>query len=993
MSEPLVLLALGDDPVAARVKEALGRRDPPLRVSAVANVDELADRGAHESAALFLASSSVDDSGGVDCVRRLARASPSCRAVVLFTDPADSRRALVSAAGAYDYIVSPDGDFAPLVAIIDRMLTRSSLEQRLDATERHVRALVDNSNDGIYILKGGRFTYVNPRFEEMVRYSARDLLSEDFQIETRIVAPESRASLRERQARIQQGLPVEPRYEFESLRGDDTGFSASVSVSYIEEDGEPATLGIMQDITERKLFEDQLVRKNRELALLNELAASVNSAVELDETLHVGCRRVNELLGFAASGITLLNAEGSSLELRVQEGLDDALITELTRVATGKDSLLAYAVRTGQVQLVDSLHEDERVAIRLVRETDFEGAIVVPLESRGRIIGAAFFFTRKGRRPRAADTDLMMAIGSLLGTAIERATLLEKERAVVRRLRALDNIALVVANTLDVEEMASAVARSVARMFDASRVLMARYVGGEDILVPLCALEDGVVVEHRALSHDESLMGRALDSDTPVQRLRERGAEPVPSYDQALFDGGIGATLSVRVVLDGAPVGAMHLAFRHTTPLPPDDLEALTGIANHVAITMKNAELFAARMRALDDLKSAQDKLVQSEKLHALGELAAGVAHDFNNVLGAILGRAQLLKKKLTDPLLTKHAEIIEKAANDGAETVRRIQELGRGETTADFVDVDVHEILEDVRELTVPRWRDRTRSEGRPVDLEIVPYGHGSPIAQGNPHELREVLINLVHNAVDAMPQGGPLILRAQVTGESDGEAVVIEVEDCGTGMPDAVKARIFDPFFTTKGQDGTGLGLSVSFSIVQRHGGDLEVTSVTEGEHTGTTFRMTLPCRLGAARRVEAPPVETGAVALGENARVLVIDDEENIRDILTDILETGDHEVVTAEDGPEGLKRLDEMAFDLVFTDLGLPGMSGYEVAAAIKARFPNLPVGLVTGWGASLDTEKAQRNGVDLVLSKPFRFDQVLKLVDDALAARLRGAGKD
>src|SRR5690606_21316355 len=133
------------------------------------------------------------------------------------------------------------------------------------------------------------------------------------------------------------------------------------------------------------------------------------------------------------------------------------------------------------------------------------------------------------------------------------------------------------------------------------------------------------------------------------------------------------------------------------------DLDALAGLGHHVAVAMKNAELFAARHRALEDLEAAQDKLVQSEKLNALGELAAGVAHDFNNVLGAILGRAQLLKSRLEGDDLQKHAVIIEKAATDGAETVRRIQEIGRQDSTADFVTVDVHEILQDVADLTVP--------------------------------------------------------------------------------------------------------------------------------------------------------------------------------------------------------------------------------------------------------------------------------------------------
>lgn len=997
MSDPLVLLALADDPVASAVEEVLRRRRPPLRLAYVESSDELIERAAEESAVLAVCSQRLEN-GSFDTLRRLSQRAPQTRGIMLFDDAGDPRRALASAAGAYDYVVPPERDLSGLLIIVERVFARSDLEGRLEATQGQVRALVEGSNDGIYILKSGRFQYVNPRFEQMVGFGASELLAEGFPLE-RIIAPKSRPVLRDRQRRIQQGLPIEPRYEFEALRKDESTFDALVSVSYIEVDGEPATLGIMQDITERKRFEIELVRKNRELALLNEIASSVNSAVDLDETLRVACLRLNELLGFSASGITLLTRDRSALQLRISEGLPETIVSLIEHVAVDTDTLLARAVRTGEVHVVSDLANDERLSFDLVRQSSYGGCIVIPLEARSRILGVAFFFTPEGKRPEGDITDFMRAIGSLIGTAVEKAALLEQERAAVRRLRAVDDIALAIASSLDVESVADAVARNLRRVFDAERVLIARYVPSEDIFVPLAADEENASSGRRPFSRDESLMGLALDEELPIQRLRPDSPyfpeswdreRPLPRYDEELFAQGFGCTVALRVVSGGSIVGAMHIARRDPRPVDKEDLEALASLSLHVAIAVKNADLFSSRNRALTDLKLAQDKLVQSEKLNALGELAAGVAHDFNNVLGAILGRAQLLKTRLDDADLKKHAIIIEKAATDGAETVRRIQEIGRQESTDDFVDVDVHEILQDVAELTVPRWRERTREQGRPVTLEVLRWPHGDPLVRGNPHELREVLINLVHNGVDAMPEGGRITLSAAITGGEGGELCEIRVKDSGTGIPAHVKARIFDPFFTTKGEQGTGLGLSVSYSIIQRHGGDLEVESRHEGDDHGTTFIIALPRLRVEERAREEPPVETHELSEGR-ARVLVIDDEENIRDILTDILETGDHEVVTAVDGPTGLERLEEGRFDLVFTDLGLPGMNGYEVAAEVKARFPDVPVGLVTGWGATLDPEKARRYGVDLVLSKPFRFDQVLKLVDDALSHKVSRQG--
>jgi len=271
-------------------------------------------------------------------------------------------------------------------------------------------------------------------------------------------------------------------------------------------------------------------------------------------------------------------------------------------------------------------------------------------------------------------------------------------------------------------------------------------------------------------------------------------------------------------------------------------------------------------------------------------------------------------------------------------------------------------------------------------VDRETKPGGVG-PLVAGNPHQLREVLVNLVHNAVDAMPNGGRLTLATRVTVVGDVTSCEVRVKDTGTGMPQQIIHRIFDPYFTTKGERGTGLGLSVSNSIVRRHGGAIEVLSEDAGPQQGTCFVLTFPRYEAAVKAIVAAPTSPGH----GRARVLVVDDEENIREILAEILMSGEHEVVTAADGAEALHCLRENgSFDLVFTDLGLPGMNGYEVASAVKKIRPHLPVGLVTGWGATLDPEKARAHGVDLVISKPFRFEQVLSLVNEALLVKAKSS---
>jgi CheY-like chemotaxis protein len=201
-----------------------------------------------------------------------------------------------------------------------------------------------------------------------------------------------------------------------------------------------------------------------------------------------------------------------------------------------------------------------------------------------------------------------------------------------------------------------------------------------------------------------------------------------------------------------------------------------------------------------------------------------------------------------------------------------------------------------------------------------------------------------------------------------------------------------MFNPFFTTKGTRGTGLGLSVSDSIVQRHRGEFDVWSE---KGAGTRIRVWLPVENADHTRGPAAPrppsVPRGSAAPpepGKNARILVIDDDDAVLDVLADILRTGEHEVVAARSGEDGLARFKSGWFDLVFTDLGMPGMNGWEVAAGVKALRPGTPVGLITGWGASLDEKRMRDRGVDLIVSKPFRYHDVLALVSEAMQLRER-----
>jgi CheY-like chemotaxis protein/anti-sigma regulatory factor (Ser/Thr protein kinase) len=346
--------------------------------------------------------------------------------------------------------------------------------------------------------------------------------------------------------------------------------------------------------------------------------------------------------------------------------------------------------------------------------------------------------------------------------------------------------------------------------------------------------------------------------------------------------------------------------------------------------------------------------------------MASGVAHDFNNLLAAILGRVQLIARKVEDPGIQEWLRIIEQAALDGAQTVRQIQEFTRVRRDLPSQTVDVNAVVQDAVEMTRTRWHDETQSRG--VDVDLAVQLGSIPYVDGHPAELREALTNLILNAVDALPRGGVITVATRTV--DDG--AVVTVADTGVGMSESVKRRIFEPFFSTKGPKGTGLGLAMVYGIVSRHGGEVSVESI---EGAGSTFTIRLPPGRVRVRAVP-PPTTVPADGVG---RVLVIDDEPQVRGVLAEILRVQKHEVVEAEQGAEGLARFREQPFDLVMTDLAMPGMSGWQVAQAIKAERPGVPVVLVTGWGVELPPDQLRRNGVDRVMTKPFRFEDVREVV--------------
>src|SRR5690349_14729601 len=362
---------------------------------------------------------------------------------------------------------------------------------------------------------------------------------------------------------------------------------------------------------------------------------------------------------------------------------------------------------------------------------------------------------------------------------------------------------------------------------------------------------------------------------------------------------------------------------------------------------LKNVETSAAQaaqadkhVKELSHYITEQDRIreqfSQMEKLTALGELASGVAHDFNNTLSGILGRAQLLQRTDDPEKIHRGLDVIIKTAEDGAKTVKRIQDFARQRRDHNFELVSIDQILMDASEITRPRWKNCAEASNIHIMLQL--HIESNAMVMGDDSELREVLVNMVFNAIDAMPEGGTLSLTTRIASDS----VLVKVVDTGVGMYPEVRSKIFDPFFTTKGKAGLGLGLAVSFGIIRRHGGNIEVESQYG---SGTEFRITLPIATIVERGITvefANPPEAAASATSglslpdENAqpRLLVVDDEDFVRDLLQEILEGEGCDVQLAASGSQALAMFQDFRFDGVCIDVGMPGMSGWELAREIR-----------------------------------------------------------
>ncbi len=700
-------------------------------------------------------------------------------------------------------------------------------------------------------------------------------------------------------------------------RSDGASFPVFVSFSQVnEEDGRPAALvAIARDVSTEQRMSQEIMRRNRELAVLNALAANAAKSLDLKHILQSMIASVVESMNYDGGVIFLCDDDCREFSLGAADSVPEKILRQIQDryvllIAKNRKAMFTQYAASG------GLKGGASGAPALAALAG------IPLLSKGRLLGVMLTVTAEPHDFNRHDMELLEAVGKTIAVAVDNTRLFNDVASAKTEWEA----------TFDAMADGISIHAPDFTILRANQALAGLLGPSSRELVGKKCFQ---AVHGCAAPIDDCPMREAVATRESVTRIIEE-----PS---------LGRTL--RISAD---------------PIVGDGGEILAVVHG---------------VRDITEQERLQEQVSQKEKLTALGEMAGGVAHDFNNFLTVILGNTQLLLSGANAGADDRELlRTIERVANDAAETVRRIQEFTRVRTSHHFTAVDINEVVRNSIEVARPRWKGEADARSAPVELglDIADV----PLVKGNEAELGEVFVNLLLNAADALAGGGEI----SITTRTSGGRVEVLVADNGRGMNDDVRRRIFEPFFTTKGAAGSGLGLSVAYGIVNRHHGEISVES---SRGIGTVFMVRLPALAAGSEERGLQPAETSGAT--RPARLLVIDDAVMIRDLLVDILKGMNHDVEAVDNGQAGVEMFANAcsssppAFDLVFTDMGMPGMSGWEVAERIKGISPATPVVLVTGWGDQLDPARIKACKIDTVIAKPFRVDQIRAFISEALPA--------
>jgi PAS domain S-box-containing protein len=603
----------------------------------------------------------------------------------------------------------------------------------------------------------------------------------------------------------------------------------------------------------------------------------------------------------------------------------------------------------------------------------------VHFENEAKALGR--YYDVRAYRVGGADSRI---VGILFSDITDRRVAQQKLLAQVQRLNLLQQITRAIGERQDIHSIFQVVIRTLEEQLPVDFCCICLYdpLVNELTVTSVGARSAGVAMElamgqHSRIPIDETGLSNCVRGELVCEPHLDQVR---CAFAQRLVRGDLHSMAAAPLLTESKVFGVLIAARRQAEAFSSGECEFMRQLSEHVALAAHQAELHSALQQAYDDLRQTQRAVMQQERLLALGQMASGIAHDINNAISPVALYTESLLTR--EPGLSARGrgqlETIQRAIDDVAQTVARMREFYRQrEPEMTLAPVDLNRLVPQVVELTRARWCDMAQQRGVNIDVRTELAEH-LPTTKGAESELREALTNLIFNAVDAMPQGGPLIVRTKVVSEQ----VQLEVIDSGIGMDEDTRRKCLEPFFTTKGERGTGLGLAMVYGTMRRHSGDIEIESVV-GQ--GTTVRLsfvvatTLPVAAASGiQKIVLPPM-----------RILLVDDDPLVLQSLRDALTAEGHQVTAADGGQAGIDAFraaqkNGAPFAAVVTDLGMPHIDGRQVSRAIKTAAPTTVVVMLTGWGQRMVSEGDIPSHVDRVLSKPPKLRELRAALAEGLA---------
>jgi len=711
-------------------------------------------------------------------------------------------------------------------------------------------------------------------------------------------------------------------------------------------------------IENAELYND-LIERIKEISTFYSISKELSGILDLEELLNRMIVSLKTLVPFKSGGILLYNPQINALEVKAYLGpkLDEFKgVIEVGEGITGNCFLLKEPI------VVPDVRKDSRY-IAGVPGTLSE--IAVPLKFKDEIIGVLNLESPTINAYTEEHLRILESFASLTSIAIRNATLYEEIKRRFEEMRILNEISNVSISTLDLKKLYKILSKKIMEIFNVDTYYLAVCDYGKDEIAFPFFFDRGKPIKMKPIkiSQSKGLTGWIINNKKPIMFNdydREKDSLPVsplviikPSQSY----------IGVPVMSKGKVLGVISIQSYKKNAFSQWHFDFLKTVANQIALSLENAKLFGDVKEALRKLKESQKKIIETEKMRALGIVSAGIAHQFNNILSAILARAQLLSKKVDDPEIKKNLEIIEKASLGGAEIVRRLLGFSRAEEKVTLENVEVKKPIEEAIQLTEMKWKNEAQAMGKRV--EIIKEIEEGVYVKGNSSELREVFVNLILNSVEAIEKEGFI----KISSFPKGNRVLIEIEDNGKGIPESDIDKVFDPFYTTKGVSGTGLGLSFAYGVIKKFKGEIKIESkVGRGTKVSISLPMGRMVKEGEEWKLKEEKIPMN---------ILVIEDEEHVIDLIEEILRVNGYNVSIARTGVEGLSKFERESFDIVITDIGMPGISGWEVAERIREKDKNIKIGFITGWNIKGEGERLKRLGIDFVIIKPFKIEDLLK----------------